>query len=248
MRTIAFIAVTITAILLFRGMSDLPAYGDPDAPVNAGPLRTHYVNEIETETNVPNLVTAVLADYRAYDTMFETVVIFTAGIAIIAILKGLTPLNRPGRPKSEPDDLIIQTTCRLLIPVIQIYALYVLIHGHHSPGGGFQGGVIMGASFILYALAYNLPSALERFSRKSFLICATVGVSIFAGFGVVAMLLKGEFLDYSALHQLGLGKTEIYARYHSMLGVEVGVFMTCTAIMFAIYSYLSTRGALKEGL
>lgn len=248
MRTIAFIAVAVTAILLFRGMDDLPQYGEFDAPVNSGPLRTHYVNEIENETNVPNLVTAVLADYRAYDTMFETVVIFTAGIAIIAILKGLDPLRRKGRPEGEPDDLIIQTTCRLLVPVIQIYSLYVLVHGHYSPGGGFQGGVIMGASFILLALAHELPTTLKRFSRKSFLICATVGVFIFAGFGVVSMLLDANFLDYSVLNQLGLGKTPEYARYHSMLGVEIGVFMTCTAIMFAIYSYLSTRGALKEGL
>ena len=55
----------------------------------------------------------------------------------------------------EPD-LIVTNTVRLIVPVIQIFALYVLAHGHVSPGGGFQGGVAMGASFILVALAWNL--------------------------------------------------------------------------------------------
>ncbi len=248
MRIIAFIAVCLTAILLVRGMDDLPHYGDSQSPTNAGRIGQHYIQQIENETHVPNLVTAVLADYRSYDTMFETVVIFTAGIAIIAILKGLPPLSRPGRPTTAPNDLIIQLTCRMLIPVIQLFALYVLAHGHHSPGGGFQGGVIMGASFILLALAHDLPSTLKRFSQRNFLICAALGIIIYASFGVASLLLGGDFLDYGVLHQIGLGKTEIDAHYHSMLGVEVGVFFTCTAIMFAIYAHLSSRGALKEGL
>ncbi len=248
MRVFAFIAVLVTAALLVRGMGDLPNYGDRKAPAISGPIAQHFFHEIENETAVPNMVTAVLADYRGYDTLFETVVIFTAGIAILAVLKGVPPLNRPGRPKEEPNDHIIQTTCRLLVPVIQVFALYVLAHGHHSPGGGFQGGVIMGASFILLALAHDLPTTLKRFPRRRFLLVATAGILIFAGFGLAAMALDRNFLDYSALHQIGLGASEVKARYHSMLGVEIGVFFTCAAIMFGIYSLLSTRGAMKEGL
>ena len=85
------------------------------------------------------MVTAVLADYRGFDTMFETVVVFIAGMAVIAILRG-SSAGRPRRKDHEVEaepDLIVTNTVRLIVPVIQIFAFYVLAHGHVSPGGGF---------------------------------------------------------------------------------------------------------------
>ena len=125
-------------------------------------------------TLVPNMVTAVLADYRGYDTMFETVVVFIAGIAIFSILGvGTMKEAREGRVSPPaylgviaPRDLIIRITCRLLVPVIQIFALYVLAHGHHSPGGGFQGGVIMAASFIMMDLSSDLRGRSARLNQS----------------------------------------------------------------------------------
>ena len=67
--------------------------------------------------------------------------------------------------EAEPD-LIVVHTVRLIVPVIQIFAFYVLAHGHVSPGGGFQGGVLMGASFILIALSWDLETAMSRFPSK----------------------------------------------------------------------------------
>jgi len=66
---------------------------------------------------------------------------------------------------SISDDIIIRTVSRIFVPFIQIYALYVIMHGHHSPGGGFQGGVILGASFILYLITHGLEDAKERMSE-----------------------------------------------------------------------------------
>ena len=64
--------------------------------------------------------------------------------------------------------LIVKTVCRRLVPFIQLFGLYVVIHGHTSPGGGFQGGVILGASFILLAIAYGIEDldAVIRFSVR----------------------------------------------------------------------------------
>jgi multicomponent Na+:H+ antiporter subunit B len=196
------------------------------------------------------MVTAVLADYRGYDTMFETVVIFTAGIAIIAILRRYGPKNKvmPEQKfyKKEPD-LIVETTCRLMIPIIQLFALYVVAHGHHSPGGGFQGGVIFGASFILLALARDLQAAQKWVPENRILNLAGIGIFIYAGFGFLCLLLGSNFLDYSILHKV-MGVTPIEARSHSMLGVEIGVAFTVAAIMFSIYSNLASKGEMKEGL
>jgi len=202
------------------------------------------------DTEVPNMVTAVLADYRGFDTMFETVVVFIAGIAVLAILKG-SGRRRMGprttyKVEAEPD-LIVTNTVRLVVPVIQLFAFYVLAHGHVSPGGGFQGGVVMGASFILIALAWDLDHALVRMSLPRCIAIAAAGIIIYAGIGFLSMFLGGEFLDYAELERV-LPVSREMARYHAMLGVEIGVGFTVTSIMFALYANLSSEGRLKGGL
>ena len=224
--------------------------GDPQSPASKSPVSSHFINNTGVDTEVPNMVTAVLADYRGFDTMFETVVVFIAGIAVLAILKG-SGRRRGGNRKdheveAEPD-LIVTNTVRLVVPIIQIFAFYVLAHGHVSPGGGFQGGVVMGASFILLALAWDLDFALLRVSQSKCIIIAALGIVIYAGIGFLSMLLGGEFLDYAELEKV-LPVSREMARYHAMLGVEIGVGFTVTAIMFALYANLSSEGRLKGGL
>ena len=195
------------------------------------------------------MVTAVLADYRGFDTMFETVVVFIAGLALFAILKS-TSREKPSKLEHEVDaepDLIVTNTVRLIVPVIQIFAFYVLAHGHVSPGGGFQGGVLMGASFILVALSWDLDKALARFSINRCMTVAALGIFIYAGIGLFSMFLGGEFLDYAELEKV-LPVSREMARYHAMLGVEIGVGFTVAAIMFALYANLSSRGRLEGGL
>ena len=116
-----------------------------------------------------------------------------------------------------------------------------------SPGGGFQGGVAMGASFILIALAWDLDVALVRFPLSRCVIVAGLGIVIYGGIGLISMFLGGEFLDYAELEKV-LPVSREMARYHAMLGVEIGVGFTVTAIMFALYANLSTEGRLKGGL
>ncbi len=252
MKILGLIAVILTGGLLLSAVHDFPDWGDTTSPASSYRLSQYYITETIHVTAVPNMVTAVLADFRGYDTMFETVVIFTAGIAIIGVLRRYGPGPKLAAPKEtitkEKPDLIITTTCRLLIPIIQIFALYVIAHGHHSPGGGFQGGVIFGASFILLALAKDLQTAQKWVPEKRVLKLAVIGIFIYAGFGLVAMLFGSNFLDYSVLHPIMPATDSIMARSHSMLGVEIGVAFTVTAIMFSIYSNLASHGDLKEGL
>ena len=89
MKIFGLLAVLVTGGLLLSAVVDFPDFGDAHSPANAGVVSTHFIEKTYEETHVPNMVTAVLADYRGYDTMFETVVIFTGGIAIIAILLGI---------------------------------------------------------------------------------------------------------------------------------------------------------------
>lgn len=72
--------------ILFVGTMDFPKWGDPFQPASIH-VSPRYIEKSVEETGVPNVVTAVLADYRGYDTLFETSVIFTAAIVVILLLK-----------------------------------------------------------------------------------------------------------------------------------------------------------------
>ena len=248
MKLLSLVPVVAVGGLLLFAAQDFPEWGDPSSPASTSPVSTHFIQSTGVDTEVPNMVTAVLADYRGFDTMFETVVVFIAGMAVLAILKssGRRKGKREHEVEAEPD-LIVTNTVRLIVPVIQIFAFYVLAHGHVSPGGGFQGGVVMGASFILVALAWDLEVALARFSAEKCILVAALGIVLYGGIGFLSMLLGGEFLDYAELEKV-LPVSREMARYHAMLGVEIGVGFTVTAIMFALYANLSTEGRLKGGL
>ena len=248
MKLISLVPVVAVGGLLLFAAQDFPEWGDPASPASTSPVSSHFIQSTGVDTEVPNMVTAVLADYRGFDTMFETVVVFIAGMAVLAILKssGRRKGKREHEVEAEPD-LIVTNTVRLIVPVIQIFAFYVLAHGHVSPGGGFQGGVVMGASFILVALAWDLEVALARFSAEKCILVAALGIVLYGGIGFLSMLLGGEFLDYAELEKV-LPVSHEMARYHAMLGVEIGVGFTVTAIMFALYANLSTEGRLKGGL
>ena len=86
MRILALITVIITGIILIYGTVDMPDWGDPNSPASKH-VSPGYIEEALEKTATPNIVTAVLADYRSYDTLGETTVIFTAGIACILILR-----------------------------------------------------------------------------------------------------------------------------------------------------------------
>jgi multicomponent Na+:H+ antiporter subunit B len=84
----------VTGGVLVYGTLGLPAFSDPEAPIHQH-VAKRYIEEGERETGVPNIVTAVLASYRGYDTLGETMVVFTAGVGVIALLR------RRRRPRGE---------------------------------------------------------------------------------------------------------------------------------------------------
>lgn len=145
------------------------------------------------------------------------------------------------------ESLIIQTAVRLLVPFIQLFGLYVIVHGHYSPGGGFQGGVILGASFVLLALAFDQQFSMQYMTEKVNGILGNVGALIFAGTGVLCALFGGLFLDYSALDKL-IPLGPIAWRSFGIFVVEVGVGFTVMSIVVALFWVLGSRGEMDEGL
>jgi len=147
----------------------------------------------------------------------------------------------------DVEDIVISTLSRFLIPFMQAFSLYVFAHGHGSPGGGFQGGCIMAAAFILIVIAYDFKEAKRRFSEKALLIYCCVGVFIFVGTGWLCILLGSNFLDYSILSKV-LPADPVKARYYGIAMIELGVQITVMAIMLSIFLDLVTKGEHEEGL
>ena len=238
-----------TGLLLFLGISDLPMWGDATSPVNTH-VSKYYIEEAYNQTKVPNLVTAVLADYRGFDTMFETCVVFIALLGIFMLLKKDNDTQSPEEieDNAKSDNLIIRVASRFMVPFIQLFGLYVVAHGHYSPGGGFQGGVILGSSLILVAMSYSMDKAKKLLSIKKMILFAVIGVLIFATWGLIPVLLGHAFLDYSAWATIIPGLSKKMARSYSMLAVEIGVALTVMCGMYGIYMSLVSNGRFNKGL
>jgi multicomponent Na+:H+ antiporter subunit B len=93
--TIPLLVVALTGAVLVYGTLDMPSFGDPHAPAQDYPVPS-YVDRVPAEIHIPNVVTAVLASYRGYDTLGETTVIFTAGIGVLLLLRGARSRRRNG--------------------------------------------------------------------------------------------------------------------------------------------------------
>lgn len=135
------------------------------------------------------------------------------------------------------DNIILRIIAKLLIPLIILFALYVQFHGDYSPGGGFQAGVIFSASFILYTLIFGIDTAEAIFPPRLLRIIASMGVLVYAGTGVTALLMGGEFLNYSVL-----ADSPLTGQHMGIILVELGVGMTVSTIMVLIFMTFANRG------
>ena len=130
---------------------------------------------------------------------------------------------------------IIDAAARLLVPFMWLFAAYVLVHGHDSPGGGFQSGVILAASIILLRLVRGRPLA-SGFSSHDAFILACAGPLLYGGIGFTSVLFGGNFLDYGALP---LPMDPVQVRVIGTLGIETGVMAGVAGVLVLIFDSLA---------
>jgi len=140
----------------------------------------------------------------------------------------------------EHDSVIVTTLVRMLVPPIQLFALYVVAHGHGSPGGGFQGGVILAAAYILIGLALGREELERRVREGRLLILGAVGVLIFALTGVLGLVLGGNLLDYGVLSIVGVRGSA--ARALGIFVIEIGVALGVAGALTLIFCRLAKTG------
>lgn len=138
--------------------------------------------------------------------------------------------------------LLLRVVTKLLVGTIILFALYVQFHGDFSPGGGFQAGVIFAVAFIIYGIVFGLDRAKIVFPPWLVHKLMALGVLVYAGTGVVSMLLGFEFLDYGAFSP---GHPS-HGQHWGILAVEAGVGITVTGVMVAVYYAFAGRPPLMK--
>lgn len=136
----------------------------------------------------------------------------------------------------QSDSPIVVIVSRVISPFIQLFALYVIFHGHYSPGGGFQGGAMLAASLLLMRLSVGSEIAQLQFSKTISTPLAAIGVLIFAGVGLIALVMGGNFLEYKFLPLSGM--TDAALRSFGILLVEAGVGIGVMATVVSLYDDL----------
>ena len=241
-RLIALGVVAVTTLLVIYATFDKPLFGDPLAPVHQH-ISPWYIDTTRDAIDIPNVVTAVLASFRGYDTLGEVFVVFTAGIGVL-FLFGARPTHNPRSPgtkETEPGQglrhyLIPRVVGRLLIPFILLFGLYVQFHGDYGPGGGFQAGAIIAAAVILYSLLEGEAQALRVIPLKVLTGLMAGGAMLYGGVGIATLLLGGNFLDYSVL-----ATDPIAGQHIGILLIEAGVGITVTGVLLSVFHAFAGR-------
>jgi len=231
---LALAVVTVTGSLLIYATLDMPYFGSAEAPIHQH-VAPRYINASMQEIGVPNIVTSVLASYRAFDTFGEVVVIFTAGMGVLALLSVVrrsdSTLNNDIFDHSMHEQhLILRIVTKMMIPYILLFAFYVQFHGDFGPGGGFQAGVIFAAAIFLYTMLFGMSTARRVINQSFIQMLAATGVLLYGSVGVVSLLNGKEFFDYSAL-----SADPIAGQHLGILLIELGVGITVASVMIIIF-------------
>ncbi|MFC1962192.1 MnhB domain-containing protein [Chloroflexota bacterium] len=137
----------------------------------------------------------------------------------------------------QHESIVIRITSTAMVPFIQLFALYVVFHGHYGPGGGFQGGVLFAVSFMLLRLCLGREMAAERFSPRLAMVIASAGMLVFMTVGILPLFTGGVFLDYGHLPIPGVSEAGL--RYLGILIAEIGIALAVFGTLVLLFDNLA---------
>ena len=253
------VVILLTAAAGMIVGSWLPYIGEHSSPANSY-LSPHYIINAMKDTHAANIVTAVLADYRGFDTLFETCVLFLSGVATLMVLSTKERVHPkeheilPRQTKAQESDYrvsyggtVLQASFRLIVPVVMLYGIYVLFHGELSLGGGFQAGALIACAYLLDRIMPSFGTRLGEFREENLMIFAGLGVFIYAFTGILPMLFGGNFLEYGKLPLAFLtehGGAELHT--YGILLIEIGVTVCVAAVIMTILEVVLERTDFED--
>jgi len=205
------------AVLLVHGLVDLPRFGD-----YPGPYGDLIVKLAPKERHMANTVTAVVFDYRGFDTMGEELLLFAAASAVALLLR-----ERRERQVTDVVDGVSSPAVRgvgaLAAVALLVLGLNVVAHGFITPGGGFQGGVVLAAAFAVVFLTVEYR-AYRRLASTSFAEpLESFGAGAYVGLGLIALAsglaFLQNFMELGVVGRLSSGGSAILVNWSAGLAV-----------------------------
>lgn len=248
-KVLTVVLLILVMTVPFIAFDILPVIGDPESAPNSH-VSDYYIEHAVEECNAPNMVTAVIVDYRAFDTMFETTVMFLAGLCVVMILanhprrriKAASRIKRFNTITGEP--VYRSVNKDVMVSIIQalilIYAVYVLFHGEVSLGGGFQAGALIGMTYLLDVMVVRREKPIFDLNKFKAASIAGLGPFIYALTGLISFIGGGLFLEYNRL-PLGIHQAELHSAGMTLveIGVTIGVAGTIITILNALFERIT---------
>lgn len=238
--------IVLVGIGAIKVGSYLPTIGALDTPANTS-ISQYYINNAMDDTHSANIVTAVLADYRGFDTLFETCVMLLSGVAVITILsvKEKVP-HKTGQElidyhrNSTFGSALMDGAFRIVVPVILIYGIYVLFHGEVSLGGGFQAGALLACAYLLNRIVPKFDVRRRQKAREELgIITACIGLLFYTLSGFLPMLNGGRFMEFGKLPFAAETAAELHAS--GILMIEIGVTVCVAGVIITILEVVLER-------
>ncbi|WP_297520840.1 Na(+)/H(+) antiporter subunit B [Thermococcus sp.] len=174
-RALAIITLLIIGYWLAQGLTGVP-FGQDRMLVGQ-----YYLNNVIKQTGSVNAVTAIVVNYRGFDTLGEVTVLFIASTGVGALLWR----RKKKRTARTEGSVVLTTGARLLVPFILLFGVYIFIHGHLTPGGGFPGGATIATAFLLLYMAftqYEIPHGAfektEGVAGMSYVLVGLIGLAL----------------------------------------------------------------------
>jgi multicomponent Na+:H+ antiporter subunit B len=188
-------------------------------------LAAGYVKLVPPELGAPNVITGILLTYRGFDTLGEVAVLFMVAAGVGLVLGDRTQHRDAVPAKSEaivPSTELVRNGAAILFPLISIFAAYIIMNGHLSAGGGFQGGAIIASGVMLLLLANP-----EYLVDHDFLgVTESLAGVLYVLAGIAGLIFAGGFLD-SRMLPLGRFGAFFSAGAIPIISVLLGVKVGC---------------------
>ena len=237
-RILAAVFCLTFILVLLLSVSWLPPVGNAANPDN-NEVSARYIERGLQETGAVNIVTGMILDYRAFDTLGESHVLFVATITVLVLLRKDKGKKEDNDRVYEPkNDTILQKVAFILVPMIMVFGIYVILNGHISPGGGFSGGSIIGAGLILYLNAFGFAKTERFFTEKTYKIVSFSALSFYC--------LAKSYSFYTGANgiesgiPLGTPGAILSSGLILPLNICVGLVVACT--MYAFYAIFRKGG------
>ena len=238
--------VVLIGVLLFT-VANLPYFGQENP--RAMEVVRRYVEDGLRETGAVNIVSGMILDYRAFDTLGESHVLFTALICVTILLRRDKKNMRIGyedyyritkdRYHIVSNDMILRKVGVFLIPMIFLYGIYILLNGQNSPGGGFSGGAILGAGMIIFTASCGFVTTDRFFTRRFFSFATVVSLSFYS-FAKGYVFITGA---NSIPNGIPKGRPGAILSGGLILPLDIAVGLVVACTMFGFFS-LFWRGSI----